>query len=162
QLSTFNFRFKFQPALNFPRCRTISTTHDYQRTVTTQVNLTHNKGIHMAFEIQKATIGSRNIIVTALAVAIAGMTGTTEAQQSPAIELEEVVITGSRIRASGMETPTPVTSVDSLELATMAPGNMIDSLSQLPLFLNNATPQTQFNFSGSAGASNLNLRGVGS
>lgn len=100
---------------------------------------------------------SRTFIPTALAVAIAGMTGLAQAQ-----EIDEVVVTGSRIRMTGMETPTPVTAMDAMELTAMAPGNMIDSLSQLPQFLNNSTPQTNSNFAGSGGASNLNLRGVGS
>jgi len=102
---------------------------------------------------------SRTILSTALATTIAGMTGAAYAQDS---NLDEIVVTGSRIRMTGMETPTPVTAMDSMELTTMAPGNMIESLSQLPQFLNNATPQTNTNFAGSGGASNLNLRGVGS
>lgn len=106
---------------------------------------------------QKHPLASRTLLASALAATIAGITGTAQAQDT----LEEVVITGSRIRMTGMETPTPVTAVDAQELTNMAPGNMIDSLSQLPQFLNNSTPQTQFNFGGSAGASNLNLRGVG-
>ena len=100
---------------------------------------------------------SRTVLSTALTVAIAGMTGIVQAQ-----EIDEVVVTGSRIRMTGMETPTPVTSMEATELATMAPGNMIESLSQLPQFLNNSTPQTNSNFAGSGGASNLNLRGIGS
>lgn len=103
---------------------------------------------------------SRTLISTALAAAIASITGAAYAQDDN--ELEEVVITGSRIRMTGMDTPTPVTAMEASELATMAPGNMIDSLSQLPQFLNNATPQTSSNFAGSGGASNLNLRGIGS
>ena len=100
---------------------------------------------------------SRTVLSTALTVAIAGMTGIVQAQ-----EIDEIVVTGSRIRMTGMETPTPVTSMDASELATMAPGNMIESLSQLPQFLNNSSPQTNSNFAGSGGASNLNLRGIGS
>src|SRR5690606_34459544 len=85
------------------------------------------------------------------------------AAQAPSQEprpVEEVVVTGTRIQQTGMVTPTPVTSVGSQDLQAMAPGNLIDSLSQLPQFFNNDTPQTQFNFAGSAGASNLNVRGI--
>ncbi len=102
---------------------------------------------------------SRTILSTALAAAIASMTGGVYAQS--ASDLDEIVITGSRIRMTGMETPTPVTAMETTELTAMAPGNMIESLSQLPQFLNNATPQTNTNFAGSGGASNLNLRGIG-
>ncbi len=45
----------------------------------------------------------------------------------------------------------------------MGPGGLIDALVQLPQFLNNDTPQTQaFQTGGAAGASFLNLRGIGS
>jgi len=77
--------------------------------------------------------------------------------------IEEVTVTGSRITAtSGMTTPTPVTVVQADELANMAPGQLIDSLDQLPQFLNNARPNTAASKADAAGASNLNMRGIGS
>jgi len=76
--------------------------------------------------------------------------------------IEEVTVTGSRITASGMNTPTPVTVVQADELADMAPGQLIDSLDQLPQFLNNARPNTAASKADAAGASNLNMRGIGS
>ena len=92
---------------------------------------------------------------------VTGIAGAQAPSQEPR-PVEEVVVTGTRIQQTGMVTPTPVTSVGSQDLQAMAPGNLIDSLSQLPQFFNNDTPQTQFNFAGSAGASNLNVRGIGS
>lgn len=75
----------------------------------------------------------------------------------------EVTVTGSRIERDGMVTPTPVTSIYSGDLQAMGPGALVDALVQLPQFLNNDTPQTQaFGTGGAAGASFLNLRGVGS
>ncbi|MDT8398330.1 MAG: TonB-dependent receptor [Pseudomonadales bacterium] len=92
----------------------------------------------------------------ALALAIGMITaGQVQAQE----ELEEIQVTGTRIQRSGMETPTPVTTVTISELGEMSPGQMIESLSQLPQFFNNQTPQTT-GFPSSAG-SNLNLRGAG-
>jgi len=73
--------------------------------------------------------------------------------------LEEIQITGSRITRSGFNTPTPVTSVTSDELGQMAPGQLVDSLSELPQFFGNQTPQT-IGFP-SSGGTNLNLRGAG-
>src|SRR5690606_30445519 len=96
-----------------------------------------------------------------LSLAAVGIAGAQPAGQEPRA-VEEVVVTGSRIQQTGMVTPTPVTSVGAQDLSAMAPGNLIDSLTQLPQFFNNDTPQTQFNFAGSAGASNLNVRGIGS
>ena len=75
----------------------------------------------------------------------------------------EVTVTGSRIERDGRVTPTPVTAIGSGELQSMGPGGLIDALVQLPQFLNNDTPQTQaFQTGGAAGASFLNLRGIGS
>ncbi|HEX6993511.1 MAG TPA: TonB-dependent receptor [Gammaproteobacteria bacterium] len=61
-----------------------------------------------------------------------------------------------------MTTPTPVTVVQAGELSNMAPGQLIDALDQLPQFLNNARPNTAASKADSAGASNLNMRSIGS
>lgn len=86
--------------------------------------------------------------------------------QAPALAqdggVEEVTVTGSRIQqTSGMNTPTPVTVVTGEELALMAPGNVIDALSQLPLFYGNTSANDPGGFFGSPGSGNLNLRGIG-
>jgi len=73
--------------------------------------------------------------------------------------LDEIMVTGSRIQRDGMNTPTPVTMLDSNELQSMAPTTLIDGLSQMPQFLNNATPATH-NVYGEA-SNLLNLRGIG-
>ncbi|HEX7081556.1 MAG TPA: TonB-dependent receptor [Gammaproteobacteria bacterium] len=71
-----------------------------------------------------------------------------------------MLVTGSRIQRTGMVTPTPVTAVTSTELQNMAPGQMINALSQLPQFSGNLTPQTtRWWIEGVGGA--LNLRGAG-
>src|SRR5512134_3250185 len=76
-------------------------------------------------------------------------------------QLEEVQVTGSRIaQAPGMFTPTPVTAVQIEELETMAPGSLIDSLSTLPQFFGNPSPQQALGGQNSGG-SNLDLRGAG-
>jgi iron complex outermembrane receptor protein len=79
-------------------------------------------------------------------------------------ELEEIQVTGTRIRATdGMITPTPVTSVSTAEIANFDPGTSIsEQLDSLPQFLNTQTAQrggaTLF---GDAGGSYLNLRNMG-
>jgi iron complex outermembrane recepter protein len=93
----------------------------------------------------------------ALALAVGAATGARA--QAPDQVPEEVLVTGTRIQATGMDTPTPVTSVTLDELGQMQPGQLVDSLSQLPVFFNNQRPQTT-GFPSSAG-SNLDLRGVG-
>lgn len=77
--------------------------------------------------------------------------------------LEELQVTGSRIEALGMTTPTPVTAVSRDELDALSAGTLAEALVELPLFLNNDTPQSQsFGASAAAGSSHLNLRGIGS
>ncbi|MDT8397804.1 MAG: TonB-dependent receptor [Pseudomonadales bacterium] len=75
--------------------------------------------------------------------------------------VDEIQVTGSRIRRSGFETPTPVTTVGIDELSNMEPGTLVESLSQLPQFFGNTTPSSQGFFLTSPGAGNLNLRGLG-
>lgn len=82
--------------------------------------------------------------------------------QEPGVLAEEIVVTGSRITRSGMSTPTPVTVMEVSELSKMSPGQLVDSLDQLPQFLNNSRPNTAASKADSAGASNLNMRGIGS
>jgi outer membrane receptor protein involved in Fe transport len=78
-------------------------------------------------------------------------------------DLPEVSITGTRIQRENLSTPTPVAAITRMELDTISPTLLVDALVQLPLFLNSDTPQTQsFGTSGAAGASFLNLRGMGS
>jgi outer membrane cobalamin receptor len=76
-------------------------------------------------------------------------------------QLEEVVTTGSRIQRDGMNAPTPVTMVTAEEMSLMAPGNMIEALSQLPLFYGNTSSAAPGNFFATPGSGNLNLRGIG-
>ena len=95
-----------------------------------------------------------------LAVAALSLTGPIYAQVDQSIE--EISVTGSRIQRSGMTTPTPVTTIGADELSYMAPTTLMDALEQLPQFIGNTTPSTVNTWSGNAGASILNLRGVGS
>jgi len=90
--------------------------------------------------------------------------GPTDAQVAAALdELPEISITGTRIQRDDLSTPTPVTTLTRVELDAMGPVTLVDALTQLPQFLNSDTPQTQsFGTSGAAGASYLNLRGIGS
>jgi iron complex outermembrane recepter protein len=93
-------------------------------------------------------------VCTAVAIAIAG--GPAHAADD---ELSEVTVTGTRIARSGLETPTPVTTVTTTDLQDMNPRQLIEGLSQLPQFFNNRRPQG--NAPLFSGGSNLDLRGAG-
>lgn len=74
--------------------------------------------------------------------------------------VEEVVVTGSRIRReNGYDQPTPVTSITSEALQAAAPSNIADGLNQLPQFKPTDTRSLCCAI-GSVG-NYLNLRGLG-
>ena len=75
---------------------------------------------------------------TAFAQATEDQTAATQESQQG----ESIVITGSRIRVDGMETPIPVTAVGAEALEAMAPTTLVDGLSQLPVFYGNQTPNS--------------------
>jgi len=73
---------------------------------------------------------------------------------------EPIVVTGSRLITNGMESPIPITAVEAETLESMDPASLITSVSQLPQFYGNQTPNNS-NFFVRGGTGNLNLRGLG-
>lgn len=71
-----------------------------------------------------------------------------------------IVVTGSRLITTGMDSPVPVTAVKAEELEAMDPTALINSVSQLPQFYGNQTPNNSAFFT-RGGTGNLNLRGLG-
>jgi iron complex outermembrane recepter protein len=75
---------------------------------------------------------------------------------------ETVVVSGSRLVTNGAEAPTPVTVVSADQLQLAAPTNLVDGLLQMPVFLGSSSVLNQSTgTTGSNGADNLNLRGLG-
>jgi iron complex outermembrane recepter protein len=101
----------------------------------------------------------RKCLSVAIALTLAGAHGAADAQ-SDATSVEEVVVTGSRIRATGMDTPNPVTVVSPEEISLLSPTTMIEGLAQLPQFFNSNTTANTGGFFTSPGAGTLNLRGL--
>ncbi len=103
--------------------------------------------------------------LTTLAMAISSaiyMSPAVHAQED-ASQLEEIQVTGTRIRVTnGMAEPTPVTSLSTAELASFEPGGTIaEQLSGLPQFFNVVTAQSDTpGLFGTGGASYLNMRGL--
>ncbi len=76
-------------------------------------------------------------------------------------ELEEVMVTGSRIRTtSGMETPNPVTVVTMEQISLTAPGSLIDGLAELPQFAGSNTTANPGSFFNDPTTGSLSLRGL--
>lgn len=122
-----------------------------------------------AVRLRSMALVRRTPVALAIAVALAGSQGAGAAEGGPeqVRELNEVTVTGTRIRAvTGMDTPTPVTAVAVEELLTMSPNSVTEALVQLPQFAASATAENfggiTNNFFSSPGGGSLNLRGVGS
>ena len=75
--------------------------------------------------------------------------------------LKEVTITGTRLRASGMNAPTPVTVVSAAQLDEVAPGNIAAAIKQLPQFRGNVDATQNNGIGTDAGQSVVNMRGLG-
>lgn len=108
---------------------------------------------------------SQNLLAASVTAIITGMTAAAYAQDAApgAGELEEIQVTGSRIRATtSMTTPTPVTAVTTTELTNLNPAStMAEQLDQLPQFFNTQTAQRGGGTFTTASGSFLNLRGMG-
>ena len=112
-------------------------------------------GVHKGFSVLKRS--KLSIAVLAAVVGDAAI-----AQDDPS--LEEIVVTGSRVRqVTGMATPTPVTAMTMMELTEFNPGSTLaEQLDELPQFFATPTAQRGGNaISTVAGGSYLNLRGMG-
>jgi iron complex outermembrane receptor protein len=100
-----------------------------------------------------------------LAAAIIGALGAPQAsvyaqQQEPAPALDEIVVTGSRLRTTGLDMPNPVTVVTTSEISILAPTNLVEGMAELPQFYGSNTTQSPGNFFTTEGAGSLNLRGL--
>jgi outer membrane receptor protein involved in Fe transport len=83
--------------------------------------------------------------------------------QADDADLEEVVVTGSRIIRDGTQAPTPVTVIAAEQLQVQSPRSLAEGVVQLPVFRGSTTTN---NGSAASGGSNqagsfLNLRGLG-
>ncbi len=101
-------------------------------------------------------------VVVSGALTAAGLPSTHAAEDNGP-SLQEVTITGTRIRQqTGMTTPVPVTSLSTSDLASLNPGASIaDQLDRLPqLFQTESAQRSSGALFGNAGGTYLNLRGL--
>ena len=86
----------------------------------------------------------------------------TAAGATPALaqeSLDEIVITGSRIRSANLESTTPVTQVTAADVVTQGVTRIEDLVNQLPQAF---AAQNVTVANGSTGTATLDLRGLGS
>jgi outer membrane receptor protein involved in Fe transport len=115
--------------------------------------------------MKRYSFASTSLKPKALVLSVAAVAGFwaagASAQQQP---LEEIQVTGSRIRATdGMVMPTPVTAVTTQELSSFQPGATVaEQLNTLPQFFGNGSSQRGgAALFGDGGGSYLNMRNLG-
>ena len=77
--------------------------------------------------------------------------------------VDQIVVTGTRLQASGFTTPTPVTVQSSLAIQERGKQNIADALNEIPSFQPSSGPtQAQRNACSTCSASTVDLYGLGS
>jgi iron complex outermembrane recepter protein len=105
---------------------------------------------------------ARRALWSTSALALLAMAPAAMAQQADNSQVEQVVVSGSRLVTNGAMAPTPVTVVSAEQLKLAAPTSVVDGLLQLPVFLGSSSVNNQSTgTTASNGADNLNLRGLG-
>ena len=104
----------------------------------------------------------------AIATVIASPHAARAAAPAPASQeaegnLDEVIVTGSRIIREGYEAPTPLSVVDAAAIERAPAANIAEFVNTMPVFAGSQTPNNTQNgiSAGTAGANTLNLRGIG-
>ena len=85
------------------------------------------------------------------------------ASSDAAPQVEEIIVTGSRIVRNGYDTPTPVTVIGEAELQSSGRSNVADFVNELPSVAGSTAPSTgnRSISGGGAGISSINLRSLG-
>ena len=96
----------------------------------------------------------------AIAHAADAANGSKAAKASNDSSVQEVVITGSHLRQTGVNSPVPLTVVGAAQLKNMSPTTLVEGVTQLPEFYGSQTPQSGAWFT-RAGYGDLNIRGLG-
>ena len=126
----------------------------------------------MELDTNKRTGVQPNLVGMAVAAIMAGLPLTmprmAQAQNAPAAaagELDEVLVTGSRIRRRDFESPSPIVTVGTEQLEQISNVALEASLNKLPQFVpalsQFITGDIQPNATNTPGAATLNLRGLG-
>jgi outer membrane receptor protein involved in Fe transport len=83
------------------------------------------------------------------------------AQTNSASAVEEIIVTGSRIRRPNVDSAVPVTSIGSEEIFSTGNTSVGDLLNDLPALRSTLSTANSTRFIGTAGLNQLDLRGLG-
>jgi outer membrane receptor protein involved in Fe transport len=103
------------------------------------------------------------LAVTAMPAAAQTAAGTKPAADAPRTDVQEVIVTGSRIESQGFESPTPVVTIGQQELKNTAPAIIADAIQELPQNFASTGRDVSSRGTGTGGGQPFaNLRGLGS
>ena len=107
---------------------------------------------------------ARKSLLLASATVVLGYSAAAYAQApaaSQAPEVEQVVVTGTRLTAAGFTAPTPVTVLGQEAIQKRSPASTAEVVNELPAFKVSASPSTNTRVVGGSGQIQPNLRGLG-
>jgi len=107
---------------------------------------------------------SNRYLRASIASIIAGVplcVGAAEQQAGKTDELEEIMVTGSRVITDNAKSPTPITAVEVDEIAKTTPSDIPDALNKLPEIMGGRTPRSIGNAGGNQSGNVLSLRNFG-
>ncbi len=110
---------------------------------------------------RRLLLGS-TIIAGAFALAMPAMAQSQSAPPEDASRLDEVVVTGSRIRRDPVNAPTPLIQVGRSELLETGQSSVVDYLATIPALMNSQVPSDTVGSLNIQGLSFANLRSLGS
>ena len=128
----------------------------------TRTTLT-DETLHTCKVAQKSRIQESVCNVALLTAISLALTPSAQAQEAPAQDLEEIIVTGTRVIRDGYETPTPLTVMTLEEIQDDSPANIADVVNQLPEFAGSSSPvsnRTSIS-TGGTGLNTLDLRNLG-
>ncbi len=99
-------------------------------------------------------------VVALLAIGTQAPQGAQAQSETAQLDVEQIIVTGSRIVRDGYEAPTPVSVLGADELNVMAVTNISEAVNRLPAFTNSVTTENSSGADMTGGVQNLNLRGI--
>ncbi len=111
-----------------------------------------------------ALLGGASLLV--IAQSAYAQTSASAGQAEAASQVEEVVVTGSRVITNGNNSPTPVTAIATETLTSIRPTSLTESVQVMPVFSGSRSQTSNPSATGGVGGGNgvaaqLNLRNIG-
>ena len=109
--------------------------------------------------IRSALVAGSALVMTTMVPYQSAMAQEAVADEGEVID--EIIVAGTRIKRSGLTTPTPVTVLSAEKISLKGEVNLANMLNQLPALGSTFTTASSTGFIGTAGLSFLDLRRLG-